>query len=330
MAKAARERATPSTQKSAGASLPAVPMGNICVRRLMRRGLRNGLRSVVTEVGTEVIGLRLDGPSVELTLSDGKAIRRRSGGFVLRQSASGFAGRRQGHAGGPHALHRQSWAPLALAQIGPDDPVILVGYRPHHGRCRAGASLARSSSVPDRLVPPRASSRCRIWRRNLMPPSFLQTICRPQSANCCEPCGAKSTRRRRAGSAGGSVIDALRPQTQALWRNLPVAERRRFLRHIRPYWEVHRHRVAPTGRRAELSELLQSGQLSVSAGRITAIDADGDGIRLSVRRRNRRDVLQLRGAWLINCSGPQLDYGRIRGSANPLTVRVRTSRGRTP
>ena len=53
----------------------------------------------------------------------------------------------------------------------------------------------------------------------------------------------------RRGTADGynwrSIIDALRPNLRHLWMRLPEAERRRFLRHVRPYWEVHRHRMAP-------------------------------------------------------------------------------------
>lgn len=41
------------------------------------------------------------------------------------------------------------------------------------------------------------------------------------------------------------VIAAIRPITPKLWLNLPDKERRRFLRHLQPYWDVHRHRVAP-------------------------------------------------------------------------------------
>ena len=49
-------------------------------------------------------------------------------------------------------------------------------------------------------------------------------------------------------SEGGdwrSVIDALRPHTQRLWRSMSLVQRRRFLRHARPYWDLHRHRMAP-------------------------------------------------------------------------------------
>ena len=53
---------------------------------------------------------------------------------------------------------------------------------------------------------------------------------------------------KRASGAGcdwRAVIDALRPVTQTIWRRLPVEERRPFLRHVRSYWEVHRHRARP-------------------------------------------------------------------------------------
>ena len=42
-----------------------------------------------------------------------------------------------------------------------------------------------------------------------------------------------------------SVVDGLRPVTQALWRSLPASERRQFLRRTARLWEVHRHRMAP-------------------------------------------------------------------------------------
>jgi uncharacterized NAD(P)/FAD-binding protein YdhS len=42
-----------------------------------------------------------------------------------------------------------------------------------------------------------------------------------------------------------SVIDSLRPLTARLWQDLPAPEQARFLRHLRPWWDVHRHRTAP-------------------------------------------------------------------------------------
>ena len=42
------------------------------------------------------------------------------------------------------------------------------------------------------------------------------------------------------------VIDSVRLDTQRLWRRLPIEEKKRFMRHMRAWWEVHRHRMAPS------------------------------------------------------------------------------------
>ena len=47
----------------------------------------------------------------------------------------------------------------------------------------------------------------------------------------------------RRGFDWRAVIDALRPESEALWRRLPPAERRRFERHLRSHWERRRHRA---------------------------------------------------------------------------------------
>ena len=42
-----------------------------------------------------------------------------------------------------------------------------------------------------------------------------------------------------------SVVDGLRPHTQAIWRAMTPSRRERFLEHARPWWDTHRHRMAP-------------------------------------------------------------------------------------
>ncbi len=86
------------------------------------------------------------------------------------------------------------------------------------------------------------------------------------------------------GSDWRPVVDSLRPVTQTLWRSLGNTERARFVRHLAPRWDVHRHRVAP-----QIDELLQakrqSGRLIVVAGRVLSVANDSDTIEMSVRRR---------------------------------------------
>ena len=52
--------------------------------------------------------------------------------------------------------------------------------------------------------------------------------------------------RERAEAVGWrNAVDELRPFTQPMWANASEAERARFLRHLRPWWDVPRHPLAP-------------------------------------------------------------------------------------
>jgi uncharacterized NAD(P)/FAD-binding protein YdhS len=74
-----------------------------------------------------------------------------------------------------------------------------------------------------------------------------------------------------------AVIDSLRPVTASIWSRLPLAERRRFLRHARRYWDVHRHRMAPP--HADLIEgWIKDGSLEVVAGRIASMKTETSGV----------------------------------------------------
>lgn len=114
-----------------------------------------------------------------------------------------------------------------------------------------------------------------------------------------------------AGDGWRGVIDGLRADTQALWRRLEREERRRFLRHLQPWWDVHRHRIAPQVA-ARITALERSGRLTIHAGRIAAIQEAGNGVAgaWSPRGSTIREGFRVR--WVVNCTGPQCDYSRIR------------------
>jgi uncharacterized NAD(P)/FAD-binding protein YdhS len=107
------------------------------------------------------------------------------------------------------------------------------------------------------------------------------------------------------------VIAALRPLTPGLWQQLPMPEQARFLRHVRPFWDVHRHRMAP-----QLSEafdrLRDSGQVKVFAARLVSIRERADGLRVELRLRGTSELRVLDIGTLVNCSGPAGDTRRLR------------------
>ena len=108
------------------------------------------------------------------------------------------------------------------------------------------------------------------------------------------------------------VVASLRPVTPALWRRLPLAEQGRFVRHLRPYWDSHRHRAAPETHRA-ITGLQAADRLYVHAGRMAAVTAAGPRLRVTLTRAEASRTLEV-GA-LINCTGPASD---LRGTPDPL------------
>lgn len=106
------------------------------------------------------------------------------------------------------------------------------------------------------------------------------------------------------------VIDALRPVTQKIWQSLPLCERKRFLRHVRTYWEVHRHRIAPEIGDT-ITQLIDSGKATVHAGRLAACREFSDHIEVGWRDRQTQAQRLLRVDRVINCTGPETDCRRI-------------------
>lgn len=73
-------------------------------------------------------------------------------------------------------------------------------------------------------------------------------------------------------SVGSSqpLVDAIRPQLQKVWGNFSQADRKRFLRHLRPLWESHRHRTPPE-HVDFINTLQKEGRLEIIAGRLQSI-----------------------------------------------------------
>jgi uncharacterized NAD(P)/FAD-binding protein YdhS len=111
-----------------------------------------------------------------------------------------------------------------------------------------------------------------------------------------------------------SVIDALRPEMQSLWKSMSAEEQRRFLRHLVAFWDVHRHRVAPEIH-DRLERARRMGRLRLLAARITGVTEHEGGVHLVVRRRGHRSSESLFARRLINCTGPARD---IRLGCPPL------------
>jgi uncharacterized NAD(P)/FAD-binding protein YdhS len=135
-------------------------------------------------------------------------------------------------------------------------------------------------------------------------------------ANDLSPLQAFAWLRRAAVEHGWrTAIDATRPMTQALWRGWSAAQKQAFLRHARPFWEIHRHRLAPQVAR-RIAAMRATGQLTLAAGKIRKLTLEPDGFALCRwRGRGEQGGYVFRAASVINCTGPT---GDILASTDPL------------
>lgn len=201
-----------------------------------------------------------------------------------------------------------AWSKDSLSELSDDEDVLLIGS----GLTAVDVSLALQAN----------GFRGKIHilsRRGLVPLSHKQSSRWPQFWNERSPRTVLGLSRlirsevALAASAGvdwRAVIDSLRPSIQKIWQSFSMDERRRLLRHARPYWEVHRHRLAPEVART-FSELIERGQVEINAGRIVGCREDSAAIELSFRKRGSSESRSLRVTRVINCSGSETNFRRI-------------------
>jgi uncharacterized NAD(P)/FAD-binding protein YdhS len=106
------------------------------------------------------------------------------------------------------------------------------------------------------------------------------------------------------------LMDELRPHGQTLWLGLDDVERRRFLRHLRPWWDIHRHRLAPEAA-TRLDRIRARGRLTTQAARVLSAGRQGDQVLVKIRPRGETAAETLSAQWVVNCTGPQTDLSRV-------------------
>jgi uncharacterized NAD(P)/FAD-binding protein YdhS len=111
-----------------------------------------------------------------------------------------------------------------------------------------------------------------------------------------------------------AAVDSLRPHSHALWQGFSEREQKRFMRHARPWWDVHRHRIAPEVART-IKRMIAEGRLEIAAGRVRQAVATDSGIAVTIARRGRTKAEVRSFGRVFNCTGP---LGAIGGTRDPL------------
>ena len=202
------------------------------------------------------------------------------------------------------------WASDIAAGLDEGDTVFLIG---------TGLTAVDAALMLDRAG--FGGRTVAVSRRGLLPRAHVYGPHGPGLETMPEARGSALVRllRRETERLGWrAAVDQLRPLTQRLWARSSLDERRRFLRHLRPWWDVHRHRIAPAI--AERIEgMMREGRLAVAAGKIAAIAPGEGGATVDWRPRGSDDIQRVQAARVVNCTGPQMDIAR---AGDPLLDRL--------
>jgi uncharacterized NAD(P)/FAD-binding protein YdhS len=214
---------------------------------------------------------------------------------------------------------RDPWADDAYEGLDVNDPVLIVGTgltaldvlvalaaRDHRGLLTFVSRNGRfplPHSDPQPGVPPLV-----LAVDDLRTPRLALRALRRLAQRC-----------RDLGRPWQEALDAVRPHTTATWQQWDDRERERFLRHLRPYWEVHRHR-APLGVLRVLNDRIASGQARIlrgTIGRLSRPLANGSPhARASVMvAEPDGSTRRVDAARVFHCIGPAM---RVDQSSDPL------------
>ena len=263
-------------------------------RRLYGEYLQHRLHAVrqahpgmIEMVTGEVAAVEGDG----VRLADGRTLKADAVVLATGNPAPKTVGKRS------RRVLTDPWALTALERIGAGDDVIIVG---------SGLTMVDMALWLDANG---RTGRITVLSRHGLTP-------RPHGAHHDHPTpptealltGRLSDRlaeARRLAADGGwrGVMEGLRPVTARLWAEADAKTRARWVRHLRPWWDVHRHRISADVAEA-MDRLQDSGRLSIAAGRVERIDATSDGVALHWRPRGGPARPPITGQWLIDCTGP--------------------------
>ncbi|RPE80149.1 FAD/NAD(P)-binding protein [Vulcaniibacterium tengchongense] len=304
------------TERARASFLPRLVYGEYLYSRLQAAAQLS--LAALQRIEQEAVALEREGPGFRMHLADGRGFACDAAvlavGALPPQRLAGIGPRLAVH---PSYLG-WPWHEGAIDRVHPDARVLVVGTgltmvdvvatlqrRGHRGGVVA---LSRHGLLPQahRELPSAPVA---------LPPHVLQALQRHDLR------GLVRALRTLAPVVPDwrSLVDALRPHTQAFWRGLPPAARARFLRHLRPYWEVLRHRLAPAAA-AQLEDWCARGRLQVRAGRLVRARRGEDGIEALIRGRGDAHLRSERYDVLIRATGFDTDIER---TTHPLIAHLR-------
>lgn len=208
------------------------------------------------------------------------------------------------------------WAADAFSDVDPDEPLLLIGSG------LTAVDVALRLAQQGHRGPLLATS-----RRGLSPRTHVAGGVWPEFLHDKLPASAltltRLLRQQIVLAASQNIVwqrvfDAARSAVPGIWNGWSDFSRRQFLRHLRPHWDIHRHRMAPRVSDA-FTALQRSGALEIVPGRIAGYQANDRMVEVTLRMRGGSTRV-FKAGHVINCTGPGGDFGK---TAIPLIAELR-------
>jgi uncharacterized NAD(P)/FAD-binding protein YdhS len=209
----------------------------------------------------------------------------------------------------PDSFVVNPWNQTAIAAIAPDRPVLILGS----GLTMVDVvmTLAGQGHQAPLTVLSRHGLLPSVHQASPPVPDFIAGRRLPKTVSArLALVRAEVSRIARIGGDWRGVIDSLRPHLPFLWGSLSLAERQRFLRHLRPIWDVHRHRMAPEIADT-INRLLIRERLTLVTGRLLDLERHQSTTIATIRPRGARQPMALTTDLVINATGLATDIRQV-------------------
>jgi uncharacterized NAD(P)/FAD-binding protein YdhS len=211
------------------------------------------------------------------------------------------------------AMIANPWVAGAVSGIKPSDRVLIVGTGLTMGdmiaTLRRQGHAAPLTAISRRGLTPKPRT------GKLEPIMGLSFVDRGHVSQVLQMIRAEVRKAKAAGQSWSDVFDSVRQQNSAIWTHWSEQDQRRFQRHLRPFWDVHRFQAAPQIH-ALVNTEQAAGRLTIFAAAMTQVAINRGKIEVGLRRRGQRSVETKSFDAIINCTGAS---GPLIGESQILT-----------
>jgi uncharacterized NAD(P)/FAD-binding protein YdhS len=99
-----------------------------------------------------------------------------------------------------------------------------------------------------------------------------------------------------------TAVGELRSFVPGMWCSLSQRDKQRFIRRLRPFWDIHRHRCAPATAEI-LDQLIKKKLVRFVAGELCALRWVKAGVEATIRSRKCDPMYSLVVDQVVNCTG---------------------------